>query len=87
MFREVESLLDDRRELPDAPALLAEHLLRAGRHDYDLSAGGCDANLHPRVAILGQLAGEELVDLGLEDAISDELEIEDCQIVIIGLMQ
>ena len=70
---EVEALLYDGRELADAPALLAEHVLRARRHDDDLGAGGGDAHLHAGVAILGELAGEELVQLGLEDAVGNEL--------------
>ena len=71
---EVEALLHDGRELADAPALLAEHVLRARRHDDDLGAGGGDAHLHAGVAILGELAGEELVQLGLEDADGNKLE-------------
>ena len=47
-----------------------------GGHDDDLGPGGCDPDLDAGVAILGQLAGQELVQLGLEHAIGDELEKE-----------
>ena len=71
---EVEPLLDDRGKLPDAAALLAKDVLGPGGHDDDLSPGGGDPDLHAGVAILGELAGQELVELGLEHAVGDELE-------------
>lgn len=37
--------------------------------DDDLSPGWGHAYLHPRVSILGKLTSQELVQLGLEDAI------------------
>ena len=42
--------------------------------DDDLCAGWGDAHLHTGVAILGELAGQELVQLGLEDPVGDELQ-------------
>lgn len=39
----------------------------------DISDGGSDANFHTRVSLLRQLALEELVQFGVEDAICDEL--------------
>jgi hypothetical protein len=45
-----------------------------GGHDDDLGPGGRDPDLDAGVAILGQLAGQELVELGFENAVSDELE-------------
>jgi hypothetical protein len=69
----VEALLHDRGELADAAALLAQHLLGLGGQDDDLGAGGGDADLDARVAVLGQLSGEECVQLGLEDTAAHEL--------------
>ena len=71
---EVEPLLDDGGELPDATSLLPEHVLGAGGQDDDLGTGRGYANLHARVAILSQLTSEELVELGLEHAIGHELK-------------
>ena len=41
--------------------------------DDDLCAGRGDTHLHPGVAILSELSGQELVQLGLEDPVGDEL--------------
>lgn len=39
----------------------------------DVGDGRGDANLHTRVTLLSQLAGEELVQLGIENTVGDEL--------------
>lgn len=70
---ELEALLDERGQLADAAALLAEDLLGVGGADDDVGDGGRDADLDARVALLGELALEELVELGVEDTVSDEL--------------
>jgi len=70
---ELEALLDQRGELTDAAALLAEDLLCVRRADDDVGDGGGDADLDARIALLGQLALEELVQLGVEDTVGDEL--------------
>ena len=70
---ELEALLDEGGELADAAALLAQNLLGVGGADDDVGDGGRDADLDAGVALLGQLALEELVQLGVEDAIGDEL--------------
>lgn len=70
---ELEALLDEGGELADAAPLLAEDLLGVGGADDDVGDGGRDAHLDARVALLGQLALEELVQLGVEDAVGDEL--------------
>lgn len=71
---EVEPLLHDRRQFPDASALLPQYVLRPRRQDDDLRARRRDPHLHPAVAILSQLPGEELVQFCLEDSILDELK-------------
>lgn len=70
---ELESLLDERGELTNAAALLAENLLGVGGSDDDVGNGGGDADLDAGVTLLSELALEELVELGVEDTVSDEL--------------
>ena len=72
---EVEPLLDHRREFPDALALLAEHVLRPGGADDDLRAQRRHSHFHARVAVLRELAREELVELGVEEAVGHELAL------------
>ena len=44
-----------------------------GRTDDDVGDGGRDADLDARVTLLSQLALEELVQLGVEHTVGDEL--------------
>jgi hypothetical protein len=69
VLRELEALLDERGELTDATTLLAENLLCVGGANDDVGDGGRDADLNAGVALLGQLALEELVQLGIEDTV------------------
>jgi len=71
----VEALLHDRGELANASALLAEHLLSLCGEDDDLGAGWSHAHLDATVAILGELLGKELVELGLEDTAIDKFSL------------
>jgi len=66
---ELEALLDQRRELANAAALLAEDLLRVRGADDDVGDGGSDADLDARVAFFGQFALEEFVEFGVEDTV------------------
>lgn len=70
---ELEALLDEGGELADAATLLTEDLLGVGGADDDVGDGGGDADFDAGVSLLGQLALEELVQLGVEDTIGDEL--------------
>ena len=70
---ELEALLDQAGELADAASLLAEDLLCVGGADDDVGDGRCDADLDAGVTLLSKLALEELVQLGVEDTVSDEL--------------
>ena len=70
---ELEALLDERGELTDAAALLAEDLLGVGGADDDVGDGRGDADLDAGVTLLSELALEELVELGVEDTVGDEL--------------
>jgi hypothetical protein len=73
VLRELEALLDQGGELADAAALLTENLLGLGGADDDVGDGGGDADFDTRVTLLSEFALEELVQLGVEDTVSDEL--------------
>jgi hypothetical protein len=70
---ELEALLDEGGELADTATLLTKDLLGVGGSDNDVGNGRGDADLDAGVSLLGQLALEELVQLGVEDTVSDEL--------------
>jgi len=70
---ELEALLDERCELADAAALLSEDFLGVGCADDDVGDGWGDADLDAGVALLSQLALEELVQLCVENTICDKL--------------
>lgn len=70
---ELETLLDQAGELTDAATLLSEDLLGVCGADDDIGDGRGDADLDAGVALLGQLTLEELVQLGIENTVSDEL--------------
>jgi len=70
---ELEALLDQRGELTDAAALLSKNFLGVCCTDDDVGDGRGDADFDARVALLGELALEELVELGVENTICDEL--------------
>jgi hypothetical protein len=69
VLRELEALLDERGELTNAATLLSENLLGVCGADDDVGDGRCNADLDAGVALLGQLALEELVQLGIEDTV------------------
>jgi len=71
----VETLLDNGGELTDTLTLLAKNVLGTGGTDDNLSAVGSGADLNTSVAILSKLTGEKLVELRVEDAVSDELPL------------
>jgi hypothetical protein len=66
---ELEALLDERGELTDAATLLSEDLLGVCGADDDVGDGGRHADLDARVALLSELALEELVQLGVENTV------------------
>lgn len=73
-YRELEALLHKQGQLANATALLAQHVLGAGGTDDDLSAHRGHADLDASVAINAQLTLQQLVELGVKDAIGDELD-------------
>jgi len=74
-LREVEPLLNDGGQLANATALLTEHILGLGSLDDNLGALGSNADFNASIALLGELTGEELVQLGVEDTIGNKLAL------------
>lgn len=70
---ELETLLDEAGELADTATLLTKNLLGVCGANDDVGNGRGDADLDAGVTLLGQLALEELVQLGVEHTIGDEL--------------
>lgn len=70
---ELESLLDERGELTNAATLLSEDLLGVGGADDDVGNGRSNADLDAGVTFLSEFALEELVELGVENTVGDEL--------------
>jgi hypothetical protein len=71
---ETEALLDDGGQFADATTVLAKNVLGTGSTDDHLGALGSHADLNSRVSLLAQAAGQELVQLGVENTISDKLK-------------
>ena len=59
--------------LTDPATLLTENLLGVGGTDDDVGDGRGHADLNTGVSLLSELALEELVQLGVEDTVGDEL--------------
>mmetsp|Transcript_19163 Transcript_19163/g.49482 ORF Transcript_19163/g.49482 Transcript_19163/m.49482 type:complete len:261 (+) Transcript_19163:124-906(+) len=72
---ELPALLNEPRELTNAAALLAKHVLCARCTDDDLCAHRRHTHLDARVAILSELTRKHLVQLSVEHAIGDELAL------------
>ena len=70
---ELEALLDERGELANAATLLSENLLCVCGANDDVGYSGSDTDFDARVALLCQLALEELIEFCVEDTVSDEL--------------
>ena len=72
---ESEALLDEGGEFADAAALLTKDFLGVGCADDDFGTGMGDTDVATRVTLLRELTGEEVVQLGAEDTVSDELAL------------
>jgi hypothetical protein len=72
---ELESLLDEGGEFADSSSLLAENFLCVGGADDNIGDSWGNSDFDTRVSFLSQLALEELVQLGIEDTIGDELPL------------
>jgi len=70
---EVVPLLDERLDLLDLTGLLGEEILALGGTDADLSVDTGGANLNTGVALHTESLLQELVELSLENTVSDEL--------------
>ncbi len=70
---EFKSLLDDARQFADALAFLAQNVLGFGGANDHLGPVGGGADLDAGVAVLGEFAGEEFIEFGVEDTVGNEL--------------
>ena len=73
VFGELETLLHEGSKLTDAATLLTENLLGVGGADDDVGDSRGHPDFDARVTLLSQLALEELVELGVENTVGDEL--------------
>lgn len=73
VLRECKPLLDDGGKLANTAALLAKHRLRAGSADDHLGLRGRHANFDAGVALLGKLAGQQFIQLGIQHTVRDKL--------------
>jgi hypothetical protein len=71
----VESLLNKRGQLTDALSLLSENVLGTGSTYDDVGAVRSGTNLNTGVTILSKLTGKELIELGVEASVCDELAL------------
>eukprot|EP01083_Nonionella_stella_P090539 252908_1 len=72
---EVESLLYNRGQLTDTLSLLSKNILGTGGTYNDVGTMRGGTNLNSGVTILGELGGEELIELGVEASVGDELAL------------
>jgi hypothetical protein len=70
---EAETLLHEAGQLTNASALVAEHVLGARSLDDQLCASRRVADLDAGIAILRELTLQQLVQLGVEHTVVDEL--------------
>lgn len=68
---EFEPLLDEGGEFADTAALFSKDFLGMRGANDDVCDGGRDADFDTRIALFGEFALEELVQLGVENAIYD----------------
>lgn len=73
VFGELEALLNEGGEFANSSSLLAENFLCVRGPDDDVGDCGSDSNLDAGVSLLSQFALEELVQLGIEHTVRDEL--------------
>jgi hypothetical protein len=72
---EIESLLNKRGQLTDALSLLSENVLSTGGTYDNVGAVRSGADLNTGVTILSKLTGKELIELGVEASVCDELAL------------
>jgi hypothetical protein len=75
VFGELETLLDECSQLPDAAALLTKDLLGVCGTDDNLSTGVGDTDITSRVTLLRKFASEEFVEFSAEYTVSYELAL------------
>jgi hypothetical protein len=74
-FGKGESLLNNRSELTDAASILSQDVLGAGGANDNFGTMGRGSNFDTSVTVFGQLAGQQLVQLTVEDTIGNKLAL------------
>lgn len=70
---ETETLLNDGGQLANAAALLSQNILGTSGADDHLSALGSLADLYSGISVVGELSGQKVVQLGVEQTVLNEL--------------
>jgi hypothetical protein len=70
------SLLEERLNFLNFTVGLGEHLLGLGATDTDFSGDTGGSNLNTGVTFFSEGSGEELVELGVENSVSNELSLD-----------
>lgn len=72
---QLESLGDQRGQLVDSSTLLTQNTLGVGGLDNNLGLGVGLSDLNTSVTLLGQLSGEEFVQLSVEHTVGNQLSL------------
>ena len=65
--------MDEGGELANASSLLTENFLCVRGSNDNVGNGGCNSDFYAGISFLSKFTLEELVQLGVEDTICDEL--------------
>lgn len=71
---EAEPLLNDSREFTNLSSFLTQHVLGPGGHNDDVGFRRAIADLDSGVTVFGEFSAKELVEFGVENAISHKLQ-------------
>lgn len=72
---QLESLLDQHGQLSDSSTLFTQNGVGSGGLDDNLSLGWGDLDFTTSVTFFWQFSGEEFIQFGVEDTVSDELSL------------
>ena len=61
------------RQFADSTSFFTQYILCSGCHDNNFCPGGGNSDFNTRVSILGKFTGQELIEFGFEDTVSDKL--------------
>ncbi|EEQ39044.1 conserved hypothetical protein [Clavispora lusitaniae ATCC 42720] len=75
VLRQLESLDNQRSQFVDSSTLLTQNTLGVRSLNNDFSLGVGLSDLNTSVTLFGQFSGEEFVQFGVEDTVSDQLSL------------